>query len=72
MKCSHGATVGELDEDALFYLRARGIGQAEARRMLVEAFVGEALENISNVAGAGRRFERRIGAWMSAGAEQSA
>ena len=71
VKCSHGAAAGELDEDALFYLRARGIGQADARRMLVEAFVGETLENISNVA-VRAAFERRIGDWMSAGAEQSA
>jgi Fe-S cluster assembly protein SufD len=70
VKCSHGAAAGELDENALFYLRARGIGQAEARRMLVEAFVGETLENISNVA-VRAAFERRIGAWMTA-AEQPA
>jgi Fe-S cluster assembly protein SufD len=71
VKCSHGAAAGALDEDAVFYLRARGIGQADARRMLVEAFVGETLENISNVA-VRAAFERRIGAWMSAGAEQPA
>ncbi len=71
VKCSHGAAAGELDEDALFYLRARGIGQADARRMLVEAFVGETLEGISNIA-VRAAFERRIGAWMSAGAEPSA
>ncbi len=70
VKCSHGAAAGELDEDALFYLRARGIGQADARRMLVEAFVGETLENISNLT-VRAAFERRIGAWM-AGGEQSA
>jgi Fe-S cluster assembly protein SufD len=39
VKCSHGATVGELDENAVFYLRARGIGLAEARQMLVEGFI---------------------------------
>jgi Fe-S cluster assembly protein SufD len=44
VKCSHGATVGDLDEAALFYLRARGIPNAVARRMLVEAFVHEAVE----------------------------
>jgi Fe-S cluster assembly protein SufD len=71
VKCSHGAAAGELDEDALFYLRARGIDQADARRMLVEAFVGETLENISNLA-VRAAFERRIGAWMTAGAEQPA
>jgi Fe-S cluster assembly protein SufD len=44
VKCSHGATVGDLDEAALFYLRARGIPSEEARRMLIEAFVREAVE----------------------------
>jgi len=43
VKCSHGATVGSLDEDALFYLRSRGIDSETARRLLLEAFVGEAL-----------------------------
>src|SRR5882724_1263470 len=71
VKCSHGAAAGELDDDALFYLRARGIGLAEARRMLVEAFVGETLESISNLA-VRAVFERRIGSWMSAAVEQRA
>jgi Fe-S cluster assembly protein SufD len=44
VKCSHGAAVGDLDEAALFYLRTRGIGREEARRMLIEAFVREALD----------------------------
>ena len=48
VKCSHGATVGELDESALFYLRARGIPEAEARRMLIEAFAVDALETLSD------------------------
>lgn len=47
VKCSHGATVGEMEPDALFYLRARGIGEAEARRMLIEAFLGEVLDGIA-------------------------
>jgi len=44
VKCSHGAAVGDLDEAALFYLRARGIPNKEARRMLIEAFAREAVE----------------------------
>ena len=44
VKCSHGAAVGDLDEAALFYLATRGIGREEARRMLIEAFVREAVE----------------------------
>lgn len=46
VKCSHGATVGDLDEAALFYLRARGIPEAEARRILIEAFAMEALDRV--------------------------
>ncbi|HME28181.1 MAG TPA: Fe-S cluster assembly protein SufD [Acetobacteraceae bacterium] len=48
VKCSHGATVGELDADQLFYLRSRGIPDAEARSMLVRAFLAEALDAVSN------------------------
>jgi Fe-S cluster assembly protein SufD len=44
VKCSHGAAIGDLDEAALFYLRARGILNDEARRMLIEAFAMEAVE----------------------------
>ena len=43
VKCSHGATVGDLDKDALFYLRARGIDEAEARALLTRAFVADLL-----------------------------
>ena len=51
VKCSHGATAGELDANALFFLRARGIPEAEARAMLVEAFLGR---------GDGHHRERRL------------
>ena len=44
--CSHGATVGELDETHLFYLRSRGIDEAEARAMLIDAFLIEAVAEI--------------------------
>ena len=50
VKCSHGATVGDLDESALFYLRARGIGEDEARRMLIEAFAAGALDTVEDAA----------------------
>ena len=46
VKCAHGASVGELDEAALFYLRARGIPTEEARRLLVEGFLREPIEGI--------------------------
>lgn len=46
VKCTHGATIGELNEDALYYLRARGIPKAEARDMLVHAFANDVLERV--------------------------
>ncbi|HEY0421512.1 MAG TPA: SufD family Fe-S cluster assembly protein, partial [Acetobacteraceae bacterium] len=51
VKCSHGATVGELDPNQLFYLRSRGVPEAEARPMLVRAFLAEALDPIEHEAG---------------------
>jgi Fe-S cluster assembly protein SufD len=48
VKCAHGAAVGDLDADSLFYLRARGIPEAEARNMLVRAFLEEAVAEITN------------------------
>jgi len=47
VKCSHGATVGQIDEDALFFLRARGIGENEARMMLMNAFAHEVILKIT-------------------------
>ncbi|MBF8457630.1 Fe-S cluster assembly protein SufD [Kaistella sp. G5-32] len=46
VKCSHGCTVGQLNEDALFYLRARGISKQKAMGMLLFAFANDAMENI--------------------------
>ena len=46
VKCTHGAAIGQLDEDALFYLRARGLTHYEARDMLIHAFAGEILERV--------------------------
>ena len=46
--CTHGATVGQLDEDALFYLATRGIGRAEAMRYLVQAFAVDNLRKLAN------------------------
>jgi Fe-S cluster assembly protein SufD len=47
VKCTHGATVGQLSEEAHFYLRARGIGEQSARRMLIQAFARDVVERIS-------------------------
>lgn len=46
--CSHGATVGQLDEDALFYLETRGLSQTFAKQILVQAFIKEPMDAISN------------------------
>ncbi|KAA6333896.1 FeS cluster assembly protein SufD [termite gut metagenome] len=46
VKCSHGATVGQLDENALFYMRTRGISEKEARLLLMFAFVNEVVDTI--------------------------
>lgn len=48
VKCSHGATSGQLDEGQLFYLRARGIPEDEARGLLIESFMSEALLEVEN------------------------
>ena len=48
VKCSHGATVGDLDETAEFYLRSRGIAPEQARAMLIEAFVVDAVELVGH------------------------
>jgi len=45
--CGHGATTGALDESLLFYLRARGLSEKEAQALLIQAFVGEAIESIA-------------------------
>ncbi|MBI2502188.1 MAG: Fe-S cluster assembly protein SufD [Candidatus Latescibacteria bacterium] len=50
VKCSHGATVGQLDEEALFYLRTRGLDAAQAMGLLTRAFAGQLLERLSDEA----------------------
>jgi Fe-S cluster assembly protein SufD len=49
VKCTHGATIGQIEQDALFYLRSRGIDEVEARRLLLLAFASECLDRMSNV-----------------------
>jgi len=60
VKCSHGATVGELDAEQMFYLRSRGVPEAEARSILVRAFLSEALDAVA---------DGRIRAWLEAAVE---
>lgn len=63
VRCTHGSTVGRLDDDAIFYLRSRGIGRAEAERVLTVAFAGEILDRIPLEElrdGLRRRVEERL------------
>jgi Fe-S cluster assembly protein SufD len=62
VKCSHGATVGELDAEQLFYLRSRGIPDSEARSILVRAFLAEALDPVTNET-ARDLLERHVASW---------
>ncbi|MBS0560144.1 MAG: Fe-S cluster assembly protein SufD [Proteobacteria bacterium] len=62
VKCSHGATVGALDPDQLFYLRTRGVPEIEARAMLVRAFLDEALTLVSHPA-ARAALDGALSAW---------
>jgi Fe-S cluster assembly protein SufD len=48
VQCGHGATIGALDDSLLFYLRARGLPEKAAQALLIQAFVGEAMESIVN------------------------
>ena len=50
VKCAHGATMGELDDNALFYLHSRGVGDEQARRLLVAGFLKEALAETTDAA----------------------
>jgi Fe-S cluster assembly protein SufD len=59
VKCSHGATIGRLDEDALFYLRSRGIDESAARTILVRGFVNQVIERIP-VEGLRAQFESLV------------
>jgi Fe-S cluster assembly protein SufD len=65
VQCGHGATVGALDEDLLFYLRARGIPTAEAEALLIQAFVGDAVEGIEH-AGLREALMEAVAAWLKA------
>ncbi|GAB5539035.1 MAG: Fe-S cluster assembly protein SufD [Salibacteraceae bacterium] len=47
VKCSHGCTIGQLDEEALFYLQSRGLGKEAANRLLVQAFAQDVIDSIS-------------------------
>ncbi|MDE1895583.1 MAG: Fe-S cluster assembly protein SufD [Rhodospirillales bacterium] len=62
VKCSHGATIGALDEEQVFYLRSRGIPEADARQILIRAFIEEALEPVAHDASKAL-FEDVLDSW---------
>ncbi|MCY4189803.1 MAG: Fe-S cluster assembly protein SufD [Rhodospirillaceae bacterium] len=64
VQCSHGATAGELDAEALFYLRSRGIPEIRARQLLVEAFLNEAIDAVA-LAGMRLPLEQNVVRWMA-------
>ena len=49
VKCAHGSTIGQIDKNALFYLRARGISEVLAKKLLLTAFIGDIVESINNL-----------------------
>jgi Fe-S cluster assembly protein SufD len=63
--CGHGATCGALDEDLLFYLMQRGLPKAQAESLLVQAFLGAAIESVSHD-GAREALVGTIEAWLAA------
>ena len=71
VKCSHGATVGDLDKDALFYLRARGIDEAEARALLTRAFVADLL-TLLPVEAVRSAVDEAVDAWLRRAANGNA
>jgi Fe-S cluster assembly protein SufD len=65
VRCTHGATVGQLDEDAVFYLRSRGIRDEQARHMLIYAFAAEVFDRIK-IDGLRERLETDLYDWLAA------
>lgn len=63
--CGHGATAGALDDELLFYLKARGIPQQEAEALLIQAFIGDAVEGIEH-AGLREVLMERVVTWLAA------
>jgi Fe-S cluster assembly protein SufD len=69
VQCGHGATAGALDDDLKFYLMARGIPAAEAEALLIQAFLGEAVEGIEH-AGLREALMDQVAAWLKARAKK--
>ncbi len=69
VRCTHGATVGQLDEEAIFYMRARGIARDDARHILTHAFAGEILDRV-RPADVRERLHDWLHAWLRRGLER--
>lgn len=65
VKCSHGATIGQLDEEPIFYLRSRGLDEITARKLLIQAFASEVLGKIPD-----EKFRNKISKLVESGMEQ--
>lgn len=63
VKCTHGATVGELDHEAMFYLKSRGLDQQAAKALLVEAFIAEVYQDVK-IDAVRQRYLDRAQAWL--------
>ena len=63
VKCSHGATTGQMDEEPLFYMQSRGIGKEEAKALLIEAFAAEVLNFVEQQPWHGLLMER-VRKWL--------
>jgi Fe-S cluster assembly protein SufD len=66
VKCTHGATVGQIDEEAIFYLRSRGLAEASARALLLYAFAGEMLQRMK-AEPVRRHLEQLVAQWVPQG-----
>ena len=64
VKCAHGSTVGELDDEALFYLRSRGVPETQARAMLVEGFVATVFDEFDSLEGV-QQLRDGIADWLA-------
>lgn len=63
VKCSHGATTGQLDQEPLFYMQSRGIIEKQARALLIQAFLAEVFENVADE-GLKTSLERKVESWL--------
>ena len=63
VQCSHGSTTGEIDDEALFYLRSRGINLENAKKMLMHAFLNEIVDSLDNE-NIKNDIQKKINSWI--------